>query len=91
MGKEAPSEFGKGPDEHALEKPTAPCALNSLLGYCSADGHSIPGLSRCALHESVRAEVLERSLVFEPAANAPGSVSEEAAFKELLRGRSVGL
>ena len=65
------------------------CALHSLLGYGVADAHSIPGLSRCALHESVRAEVLERSLLFEPASNAPGSSSEEAALKELLRGRSV--
>ena len=47
------------------------------------------GFSRCALHESVRAEVLERSLPFEPSSNAPGSSSEEAALKELLRGRSV--
>ena len=72
-------------------------ALNSLLGFGQAGSHSIAGStresvagsSRCALHESVRAEVLERSLLFEPASNAPGSHSEEAAIKELLRGRSV--
>ena len=60
------------------------CALNSLLAYGVADGQSIPGLSRRALHESVRAEVLERSLLFESASKAPGSTSEEAALKEIV-------
>ena len=68
---------------------SALCALNLLLGFGSADGHSIPGLSRCALLESVRAEVLERWLFFDPASNAPRSESGEAALKELLRGRWV--
>ena len=65
------------------------CASSSLLGYSLADGYSIPGSFLCALHESVRAEVLERALSLEQASNAPGSVFEEAALKELLRGRSV--
>ena len=66
-------------------------ALILLLLFSCADGRSIPGLFRLALHESGRAEVQERSLLSEPASNVPGSArqSEEAALKELLRGRSA--
>ena len=58
-------------------------AQNLLLGF-----DSLLGAARCGAHESVRAEVLERGLLFAPE-HPTARGTEEAALKELLRGRSV--
>ena len=58
-------------------------ALKSLLGF-----ESQPGPSRCGVHNAVRAEVVERVCYFKP--DGPNAIaSDEAALRELLKGRSV--
>ena len=58
-------------------------ALNSLLGF-----ESQPGPSRCGVHVAIRAGVVERSCFVKP--HVPdATVSDEAALRELLKGRSV--
>ena len=58
-------------------------ALNSLLGF-----ESQPGPSWCGVHIAIRAEVEERACFFKP--DDPNAIaSDEAALRELLRGRSV--
>ena len=58
-------------------------ALNSLLGF-----NSLPGAPRGGVHVSIRAEVIERALLFAPDRQiAVGS--DEAALRQLLKGQSV--